>query len=87
MQGQRQGIRFTCPIDAPVATNKVNLPNTTTPVTNRLSTAYIVVHHVLIQIINLKDTLYTDQKGRFPFVSSLGNHYIMILYHLDSNSS
>jgi hypothetical protein len=25
--------------------------------------------------------------GRFPFVSSLGNHYIMILHHVDSNSS
>ncbi len=25
--------------------------------------------------------------GRFPFFSSLGNRYIMILYHVDSNSS
>ncbi len=28
-----------------------------------------------------------DQMGRFPFVSSLGNHYIMILHHMDSSSS
>jgi hypothetical protein len=28
-----------------------------------------------------------DQTGRFPFVSSLGNRYIMILHHVDSNSS
>jgi hypothetical protein len=28
-----------------------------------------------------------DQTSHFPFVSSLGNHYIMILHHVDSNSS
>ncbi len=50
-------------------------------------TAHIVAHNVLIRIIDLKDTLYTDQTGHSPFVSSLGNHYIMILHHVDSNSS
>ncbi len=50
-------------------------------------TAHIVSHDILIRVINLKDTMYTDQTSHFPFVSSLGNCYIMILPHVDSNSS
>jgi hypothetical protein len=57
------------------------------PVMDPLPTAHIVAHDVLIRIIDLKDTLYMDQTGRFPFVSSLSNCYIMILHHMDSNSS
>jgi hypothetical protein len=30
--------------------------------------------------------IYTDQTGRFPFVSGKGNKYIMVLYDYDSNS-
>jgi hypothetical protein len=30
--------------------------------------------------------IYTDQRGRFPVVSSRGNTYIMILYDYDSNA-
>jgi hypothetical protein len=30
--------------------------------------------------------IYTDQRGRFPVVSSKGNRYIMILYDYDSNA-
>ncbi len=55
-------------------------------VTDPPPTARIVTHNVLIRIIDLKNTLYTDQTGHFPFVSSLGNCYIMILHHVDSNS-
>jgi hypothetical protein len=57
------------------------------PVCDPAPTAHIVAHDDLIQVIDLKDTMYMDQKGRFPFVSSLGNCYIMILHHVDSNSS
>ncbi len=49
--------------------------------------AHIVAHDVLLWVIDLKDTMYTDQTGCFPFVSSLGNRYIMILHYMDSNSS
>jgi hypothetical protein len=31
--------------------------------------------------------MYADQTGLFPAVSSLGNKYIMIFHHVDSNSS
>jgi hypothetical protein len=56
-------------------------------VNNPQLTAHIVAHDILIWIINLKDMLYTDKTGRFLFVSSLNNRYIMILHHVDSNSS
>ncbi len=87
MQGQHQGIQSTCPVDAPGATNNANPLDITVLVNNPMPTAHIVAHDVLIQVIDLKDTMYTDQTGSFPFVSSLGNHYIMILHHVDSNSS
>jgi hypothetical protein len=31
--------------------------------------------------------MYSDQTGRFPQVSSLGNKYIMVIHDVDSNSS
>jgi hypothetical protein len=31
--------------------------------------------------------MYADQTGLFLAVSSLGNKYVMILHHVDSNSS
>jgi hypothetical protein len=87
MQGQRQGVHSTCPVDAPGTINDGNPPNITVPVSNPASTAQIVAHDVLIRGIDLKDTMYTDRTGHFPFISSLSNCYIMILHHVDSNSS
>jgi hypothetical protein len=57
MQGQCQGVQSTRPVNAPVTTNKANLPDTTAPVTDPPPTAHIVAHGILIQIIDLKDTL------------------------------
>jgi hypothetical protein len=87
MQGQRQGVHSTRPVNAPGTINSANPPNITVPVSNLAPTAHNVAHDVLIRVIDLKDTMYTDQTGCFPFVSSLSNRYIMILYHVDSNSS
>ncbi len=42
---------------------------------------------VLIMVYNLRSTMYTDQTGKFPHISSLANQYIMILHDVDSNSS
>ena len=33
-----------------------------------------------------KETTYTDQTGRFPYRSSRGNEYIMVMYDYDSNA-
>jgi hypothetical protein len=42
---------------------------------------------VLNTVYNLRNMMYTDQTGKFPHNSSLGNQYIMILHDVDSNSS
>jgi hypothetical protein len=56
-------------------------------VTDPPPTAHIFAHDALICIIDLKGTLYTDQTSHVPFVSSISSCYIMILHHVDSNSS
>eukprot|EP00804_Cyclotella_cryptica_P003838 CCRYP_020455-RA/>CCRYP_020455-RA protein AED:0.30 eAED:0.34 QI:0/0/0/1/1/1/2/0/650 len=44
------------------------------------------LHDIFIQTYDTHGTLYTDQTGTFPHLSSQGNRYQMILYHVDSNS-
>ncbi len=41
---------------------------------------------IFICIYKLKKTMYSNQTGRFPQVSSLGNKYIMVIHNVDSNS-
>jgi hypothetical protein len=41
---------------------------------------------VFICIYKLKKTMYSNQMGHFPQVSSLGNKYIMVIQDVDSNS-
>eukprot|EP00804_Cyclotella_cryptica_P020749 CCRYP_016588-RA/>CCRYP_016588-RA protein AED:0.03 eAED:0.02 QI:0/0/0/1/1/1/3/0/1217 len=43
------------------------------------------LHDIFIQTYDTHGTLYTDQTGKFPHLSSR-NRYQMILYHVDSNS-
>ena len=40
----------------------------------------------MVKMYDTHDTLYTDQTGKFPHLSSRGNRYQMIAYHVDSNS-
>ena len=35
-------------------------------------------------IIDLKETMYTDQTGKFPYLSSQGNRYVMVGVHVDA---
>ena len=44
------------------------------------------LHDIFIRTYDTHGTLYTDQTGKFPHLSSQGNRYQMILYHVDSNS-
>jgi hypothetical protein len=44
-------------------------------------------NNILITEHKVKSLMYADQTGLFPTVLSLGNKYIMILHHVDSNSS
>jgi hypothetical protein len=36
-------------------------------------------------VYNAKATMYSDQTGMFPVVSSKGNKYVMDLYDVNSN--
>ena len=36
--------------------------------------------------VDLSGKIYTDQTGRFPVTSSMGNKYILVAYHFDSNT-
>eukprot|EP00804_Cyclotella_cryptica_P019415 CCRYP_006612-RA/>CCRYP_006612-RA protein AED:0.40 eAED:0.40 QI:0/-1/0/1/-1/1/1/0/326 len=44
------------------------------------------LHDIFIRTYDTHSTLHTDQTCKFPHLSSQGNRYQMILYHVDSNS-
>eukprot|EP00804_Cyclotella_cryptica_P012914 CCRYP_002274-RA/>CCRYP_002274-RA protein AED:0.23 eAED:0.09 QI:0/0/0/1/0/0/2/0/1265 len=70
MKNQRQGVRSTKQHAQPIA------PPPTHPQQN----------DIYIKTYDTNNTLYTDQTGKFPHVSSRGYRYQMILYHVASNS-
>ena len=39
-----------------------------------------------MQIVRLEQKIFTDQTGRFPTTSSLGNKYILTLFDTDTNT-
>lgn len=41
---------------------------------------------VCIKVYDYRETMYTDQTGRFPVYSSSGNRYIMVMCEVDSNA-
>jgi hypothetical protein len=75
MRSQQQGVRSTKkkPLDA--------FPDTPTIPPHESK------RDIFIRIYKLKKTMYSNQTGCFPKVSSLGNKYIMVIHDVDSNSS
>ena len=41
---------------------------------------------VYIKVIEVKNTIYSDQTGKFPTTSRSGSKYIMVLVEIDSNA-
>ena len=41
---------------------------------------------IMVKMVDLKETIYTDQTGKFPYVSSKGNCYIMVAVHVNANA-
>ena len=41
-------------------------------------------HDILVKIINAKETVYTDQTGRFPVQSSKGSMSLMVYFDVDA---
>jgi hypothetical protein len=77
MRGQRQVVR---------STKKKRLYDNVTSVPIE-PTPHIYKGDIVIFDYDLKSTMYTNQTGLFPQISSLGNRYVMILHNVDSNSS
>ncbi len=73
MRGQCQGVRSTRVVE-PTKDMPTNIPH------QKKNDILITEHEV-------KSLMYADQTGLFPAESSLGNKYVMILHHVDSNSS
>ena len=74
MHGIRQGIKSTKARDAKLA-EETNA--TTEPVKKE--------HDIMVKVVDLQETMYTDQTGMFPYLSSRGNRYIMVAIHIDAN--
>ena len=92
MRGQRQGVHSTKPkkndkpqriqitVEEEKESEKLQGEDTrnTKPIKKE--------NDILIEVYSPKETMYTDQTGKFPHVSSQGNRYIMVLAHIDSDS-
>jgi hypothetical protein len=77
MQGQWQGVRLTCP------KQPVNIsPN---PSIEKKHNIYVHIYK-LNQEDCLMATIYANQTGDFPYISSRCNRSIMLMQHIDSNS-
>ena len=63
----------------PKPASDVALPNTN----NQLPPKKAKELYVYIDPIS---RLYTDDMGQFPVCSCSGNHYIMLAYHVDTNT-
>ena len=43
-------------------------------------------HDIYVRVDQVKDTIYTDQTGKFPITSSRGHKYIMIIFEIYGNA-
>ncbi len=56
------------------------------PGTDNAPQSHIKRHaDMFIKIVDLADTVNSNQTGTFPFTSQLGNRYIMVAIHIDAN--
>ena len=71
MRLQRQGVRST----------------KTQKSTRALPVPIVKKKDIFISLYNPRDTIYTDQTGKFLHASSLGYNYQMIIHEIDGNST
>ena len=90
MRLQRQGVRST-KTKAPTREAAVNLgENGTARGASQIDIAPMPIvkkKDIFISIYNPRDTIYTDQTGKFPHASSRGYNYQMIIHKIDGNST
>ena len=58
--------------------------DTATTETNKLSQA-LAKQSIMVKVVNVDATVYTDQGGRFPVQSNRGNTSVMVYYDVDAN--
>ena len=75
MRTQRQGVRST---KIKIKLEDEQNENDPPPPTKQ--------NYIIVNTYDTHDTMFTDQTGKFPHLSSRGNRYQMILYHRGSNS-
>jgi hypothetical protein len=67
-----------CPV------NQAQACNASSPKPHQQPTTLVPSHQVFIKVHPISQ-LYTDDTGRFPVKARLGNQYVMIACHADSN--
>ena len=84
MRGARQGVRGTRPTVFSSLGEDSNPP----PITQieKKGDIFVTIYE-LGQDGRLSNTMFSDQTGEFPVVSSRNNKFIMIVHHVDSNST
>ncbi len=40
---------------------------------------------MMVKVVDLSKTMYSDQTGKFPYLSSKGMRYVMVAYHSRTN--
>jgi hypothetical protein len=78
MRGQCQGVWLT-------RTTHPTVADTPNKLLENKNDMFIHIYE-LNENNQLMGTLYADQTGDFPYISSHGNRSIMLMYHVDSNS-
>ncbi|KAL7484818.1 hypothetical protein ACHAW6_010431 [Cyclotella cf. meneghiniana] len=78
---------YKCPQTLPTTKETQHLRSTKQrPIQEPHATPLPQLCDIFIRTYDTNDTLYMDQTGKFPHLSSQGNRYQMILYHVNSNS-
>ena len=84
MRGARQNVRSTRPSGFEKLGEDSEPPSIAA--IEKKGDIYIKVYE-LGQEGRLSNTMFSDQTGEFPFISSRGNKFIMLVHHVDSNST
>jgi len=84
MRGARQGVRSTRPSVFSTLGEESEPPHIL--VIEKKGDIYIKIDK-LGKEERLSNTMFSNQMGEFPFVSSRNNKFIMMVHHVDSNST
>ena len=92
MRTQRQGVQSTkataqqaAPLSA--AQTGDSPPNNTTDSEEPEAAPIPKRKDIFISLYKTRDTIYTDQTGKFPHTSSRGKNYQMVIHNIDGNST